>query len=198
MSEEPSESPSESPEPTVSVVPSSAPAPGPTQSVQPSSVPSEAPSDARRVGVDSRRFKLLYRPAVIRIGPNTMSELEDVTAEYLDFYLGLAFATPTMADVNFSDTVVRQASFNTFEKAGYTEVTFDVTANFEPTLAQPTVPDSATITRMVRDAFTNTFSITDPDWVAEYIMRLRGLPVGNGFRNTVELEYARAPLTTGN
>jgi hypothetical protein len=114
-----------------------------------------------------------------------LSELEEVTANYLDFYFGLAFASPTMGDVNFSNTRVRQTGFNSLEGTGFTDVEFAVSVKFNPTSAEPMIPDKVMVTRMVRDAFT----VTDPDWVGMYISRLQGLPTDNGFRSTNSVDY---------
>jgi hypothetical protein len=138
-------------------------------------------------GVDSKPFRIRYSPSVFDFPIRTLSELEQVTATYLDFYLGLAFGTPDMADINFLNTIVRQTGFVTpGRNAPFTSVTFEVTAKFDPTRQQPTIPDERTITRMVEEAFTTT---TDPDWVSIYIARLRGLPPRNGFRDTTSVTY---------
>jgi hypothetical protein len=151
-----------------------------------SPISSPAPSQVTSPGVfvNSENFELRYQPQVSRFTLSTLPELEQVTSKYLDFYLGLAFASPTMADkVSFSITSVRQTSFSSLEGTDFTDVTFNVNATFNPTSAEPMIPDTDMITRMVQDAFTND------DWMDVYISRLRGLPDDNWFRSSTSVDY---------
>jgi hypothetical protein len=136
--------------------------------------------------VNSEPFKLRYQPQVESFTLSTLPELEDVTADYLDFYLGLAFASPTMdRKVNFSNTRVRQTGFISKERTDFTDVEFIVNAKFYPNSSAPMIPDKAMITRMVQEAFTGT----DPNWVDVYLSRLQDLPRNNGFRSATTVEY---------
>jgi hypothetical protein len=132
--------------------------------------------------VKAKPFLLLYSPSVSLLTEATVSQLEEATKRYLNYYLGLRYSNAVRPLVNFLGTQVVNTGFLT--SPGFpTRMDYNVTVRFEPNPAQE-VPESNEVTMFVVDAF------SDPAFVNVYIQDyLNTLPITNGFRATNDVQF---------